>query len=126
MNGTGTAGSSSQRPPGLSSRAAFGCRVRRADASATGTVHRGAPPDSVAFSGNSLGNVAEVSDLANVSKVSPPRSFICVGGHSADYTARAILEHGEGAIDCVVKGEGEPGIVKLLEAVAGDRNAIAK
>jgi hypothetical protein len=39
MNGTGTAGSSSQRPPGLSSRAAFGCLLRRADASATDAVH---------------------------------------------------------------------------------------
>src|SRR5262249_57640386 len=55
-----------------------------------------------------------------------PRAFICVGGHSASFTATAILEHGEGAIDCVLKGEGEAGIVKLLEAVAGDRGAIAK
>src|SRR5262249_55875439 len=55
-----------------------------------------------------------------------PRAFICVGGHSASFTATAIHEHGEGAIDCVLKGEGEASIVKLLEAVAGDRGAIAK
>src|SRR5258706_2465223 len=42
------------------------------------------------------------------------------------FTANAIVEHGEGAIDCVLKGEGEASIVKLLEAVAGDRGAIAK
>jgi hypothetical protein len=32
----------------------------------------------------------------------------------------------EGAIDCVLKGEGEVGIVELLEAVASDVNAISK
>jgi hopanoid C-3 methylase HpnR len=52
--------------------------------------------------------------------------FICVGGHSASFTAHAIIDHGEGAIDCVLKGEGEVGIVKLLEAVSGDRGAAAK
>src|SRR5262249_27824740 len=42
------------------------------------------------------------------------------------FTATAILEHGEGAIDCVLKGEGEAGIVKLLDAVANDHAAVAK
>ena len=83
-------------------------------------------PDFIAFSCNYLANVPEIVDLAKATKLALPRSFICVGGHSASFTANAILEHGEGAIDCVLKGEGEPGIVKLLEAVAGDRNAIAK
>src|SRR5205807_2574365 len=83
-------------------------------------------PDFIAFSCNYLANVPEIVDLAKAAKCSLPRSFICVGGHSASFTARAILEHGEGAIDCVLKGEGEASIVKLLEAVAGDRGAIAK
>jgi hopanoid C-3 methylase len=83
-------------------------------------------PDFVAFSCNYLANVPEIVDLAKATKLALPRAFVCVGGHSASFTARAILEHGEGAIDCVLKGEGEPGIVKLLEAVAGDRGAIAK
>src|SRR5712691_4319174 len=83
-------------------------------------------PDFIAFSCNYLANVPEIVDLAKATKLSLPRSFICVGGHSASFTARAILEHGEGAIDCVLKGEGEASIVKLLEAVAGDRGAIAK
>src|SRR6266513_4703164 len=83
-------------------------------------------PDFIDFSCNYLANVPEIVDLAKVSKCTLPRAFICVGGHSASFTAQAILEHGEGAIDCVLKGEGEPGIVKLLEAVAGDRGAIAK
>src|SRR2546430_1649059 len=81
-------------------------------------------PDFIAFSCNYLANVPEIVDLAKAAKLSLPRSFICVGGHSASFTANAILEHGEGAIDCVLKGEGEASIVKLLEAVAGDRGAI--
>jgi hopanoid C-3 methylase len=83
-------------------------------------------PDFIAFSCNYLANVPEIVDLAKATKVVQPRCFICVGGHSASFTAQAIVEHGEGAVDCVLKGEGEAGIVKLLEAVEGDRNAIAK
>src|SRR5215831_9336065 len=83
-------------------------------------------PDFIAFSCNYLANVPEIVDLAKAAKCALPRSFICVGGHSASFTARAIVEHGEGAIDCVLKGEGEASIVKLLEAVAGDRGAITK
>ena len=83
-------------------------------------------PDFIAFSCNYLANVPEIVDLAKAAKLSLPRSFICVGGHSASFTANAIVEHGEGAIDCVLKGEGEASIVKLLEAVAGDRGAIIK
>src|SRR5208282_3124813 len=83
-------------------------------------------PDFIAFSCNYLANVPEIVDLAKATKLALPRAFICVGGHSASFTANAILEHGEGAIDCVLKGEGEPSIVNLLQAVAGDRSAIAK
>src|ERR1700741_2859939 len=83
-------------------------------------------PDLIAFSCNYLANVPEIVDLAKNTKAVLPRVFICVGGHSASFTAQAIVEHGEGTIDCVLKGEGEPGIVKLLEAVTGDRDSIAK
>jgi hopanoid C-3 methylase len=83
-------------------------------------------PDFIAFSCNYLANVPEIVDLAKATKLARPRSFICVGGHSASFIANAIVEHGAGAIDCVLKGEGEPGIVKLLEAVAGDRDAVDK
>jgi hopanoid C-3 methylase len=82
-------------------------------------------PNFVAFSCNYLANVPEIVDLAKATKISLPGSFICVGGHSASFVARAIVEHGAGAIDCVLKGEGEAGIVGLLEAVAGDRSAVA-
>ncbi len=83
-------------------------------------------PDFVAFSCNYLANIPEIIDLAKATKAMLPRCFVCVGGHSASFTARAIIDHGEGAIDCVLKGEGEPGIVKLLEVVEGDRDAVAK
>lgn len=83
-------------------------------------------PDLIAFSCNYLANVPEIVDLAKETKAMLPRCFICVGGHSASFTARAIVEHGNGAIDCVLRGEGEAGIVKLIEAVAGDRNEVAK
>ena len=44
----------------------------------------------------------------------------------ATYSSRAPfhMEHGEGAIDCVLKGEGEASIVALLDAIAGDHDAL--
>src|SRR5262245_4999542 len=83
-------------------------------------------PDMVAFSGNYLANIPEIVDLAKLVKAALPHCFVCVGGHSASFTARAIVEHGDGAVDCVLKGEGEAGIVKLLEAIEGDRDAVSK
>src|SRR5262249_39304082 len=41
-----------------------------------------------------------------------------VGGHSASFVAGEMIDHSGGAIDCVVKGEGEASAVKLLEAAA--------
>ena len=64
-------------------------------------------PDIVAFSCNYLANVPEIVDLAKATKARFPGVFICVGGHSASFTAAAIIAHGDGAIDCVLKGEGE-------------------
>jgi radical SAM superfamily enzyme YgiQ (UPF0313 family) len=63
-------------------------------------------PDVIAFSCNYLANVPEIIDLAKATKMRSPRTFICVGGHSASFTANAIIEHGAGAVDCVLKGEG--------------------
>src|SRR5690349_9563958 len=62
-------------------------------------------PEMVAFSCNYLANVPEIVDLAKATKIELPGCFICVGGHSASFTARSIVEHGNGAIDCVLKGE---------------------
>src|SRR5258708_33030558 len=49
-----------------------------------------------------------------------------VGGHSASFTAQEILEHAAGALDCVLKGEGEPGMKALLEAAQSDRGSLHK
>src|SRR5215471_15403571 len=46
-----------------------------------------------------------------------PQAVFCVGGHSASFTATAIIEHGDGAIDCVIKGEGEAAMPLLLAAI---------
>jgi len=54
-------------------------------------------PDFIAFSCNYLANVPEIVDLAKATKLALPRSFICVGGHSASFTEKATLEHAEGA-----------------------------
>ena len=79
-------------------------------------------PDVVAFSCNYLANVPEIVDLAKATKARWPEIFICIGGHSASFTANAIIEHGRGAIDCVLKGEGEAGMPLLLAAIeAGSR-----
>ena len=74
-------------------------------------------PDVVAFSCNYLANIPEIVDLAKLTKARYPRTFVCVGGHSASFTASAIIEHGAGAMDCVLKGEGEAAIPPLLAAV---------
>lgn len=81
-------------------------------------------PDVVAFSCNYLANVPEIVDLAKLTKERLPRNFILVGGHSASFVAHEFLEHGGGAIDCVLKGEGEAAIPQLLLAVAHDRKAL--
>jgi magnesium-protoporphyrin IX monomethyl ester (oxidative) cyclase len=74
-------------------------------------------PQAIAFSCNYLANVPEIVDLAKATKARFPEIFICVGGHSASFVASAIIAHAEGAIDCVLKGEGEASLPLLLAAV---------
>jgi hopanoid C-3 methylase len=75
-------------------------------------------PEIIAFSVNYLANIPEILDLARRTKARRPDVFICVGGHSASFTARAIIEHADGTVDAALKGEGEAGMPLLLEAVA--------
>ena len=81
-------------------------------------------PDVVAFSCNYLANIPEIVDLAKLTREALPDCFVFVGGHSASFTAREIIAHGAGAIDCVLKGEGEAAVATLLLAVEHDRGAI--
>jgi hopanoid C-3 methylase len=74
-------------------------------------------PDAVGFSLNYLANVPEVVDLAKWIKMVRPGCVIFVGGHSVSFVASQVIEHGEGAIDVVLKGEGEVGAPALLAAL---------
>ena len=76
-------------------------------------------PEAIAFSLNYLANIPEVIDLAKETRRRLPECFVFAGGHSASFTAREILEHAQGAIDCVVRGEGE-GVTPLILEAAGD------
>ena len=74
-------------------------------------------PQAVGFSVNYLANVPEVIDLSKETKAKRPDIFVLVGGHSASFIAAEFLEHAEGAIDCIVRGEGEVIAPRVLEAI---------
>src|ERR1700727_440790 len=80
-------------------------------------------PDAVGFSLNYLGNVPEVVNLAKWIKVALPGCFVFAGGHSVSFVAEQVLAHGDGAIDVILKGEGETGAPALLAAVADGAQA---
>src|SRR5438046_9512909 len=63
-------------------------------------------PDVIAFSCNYLANIPEIIDLPTDAKARPPRTVICVGGHSASFVPKAILEQGQRATDCEWRGHG--------------------
>jgi hopanoid C-3 methylase len=77
-------------------------------------------PEAVGFSLNYLANVPEVVDLAKWVKTAAPGCLVFVGGHSVSFVAGHVLTHAEGAIDVVLRGEGETGAPALL-AAAPDR-----
>jgi magnesium-protoporphyrin IX monomethyl ester (oxidative) cyclase len=74
-------------------------------------------PQAVGFSLNYLANVPEVVDLAKATKARRRDVLVFVGGHSASFVAEELLEHGAGAIDAVVRGEGEAIAPRLIEAM---------
>jgi magnesium-protoporphyrin IX monomethyl ester (oxidative) cyclase len=61
--------------------------------------------------------VPEVIDLAKSVKQQCRDSFVFVGGHSASFIADELLEHGAGAIDAVLRGEGEIATPLLVSAI---------
>ena len=75
-------------------------------------------PDAVGFSLNYLANVPEVVDLAKWLKTVLPGCLVFAGGHSVSFVAEQVLAHAEGAIDVILKGEGETGAPALLAAAA--------
>src|SRR5437867_968441 len=78
-------------------------------------------PEAVGFSLNYLANVPEVIDLAIETRYRLPQCFIFVGGHSASFVARELIEHAGGTVDCVVRGDGEAITPPLLEQAANGR-----
>jgi len=78
-------------------------------------------PRAIGFSSNYLANIPEIVDLAKAIREKYRETFIFVGGHSGSFIAKEILEHAAGAIDCVVRGEGEIVTQQLLQAL-GDRS----
>jgi hopanoid C-3 methylase HpnR len=83
-------------------------------------------PEVVAFSGNYLANVPEIVDLAKATHARSPETTVVVGGHSVSFTAREVLAHAEGAVACVLRGEGEASFPQLLDAIGHDRAALAR
>jgi hopanoid C-3 methylase HpnR len=75
-------------------------------------------PEAVGFSLNYLANVPEVIDLVLATRRRLPGCFIFAGGHSASFVAHALIAHADGALDCVVRGEGEGITPQLLDRVA--------
>src|SRR5262249_2428312 len=75
-------------------------------------------PGAIGFSLNYLANIPEVVDLAHFARQQLPEALVLAGGHSASFTAREILAHAQGSIDCVVKGEGEAITPRILDAWA--------
>src|SRR5207302_5667086 len=73
-------------------------------------------PDAVGYSLNYLANVPEVIDLARETRRRRPDCFLFAGGHSASFIAQELLDHAKGALDCVVRGEGEEITPRVLAA----------
>jgi hopanoid C-3 methylase HpnR len=73
-------------------------------------------PDAVGFSVNYLANVPEVIELAREARRRRPDALVFAGGHSVSFIAPEVLDHAAGALDCVVRGEGEAITPRLLEA----------
>jgi hopanoid C-3 methylase HpnR len=73
-------------------------------------------PQAVGYSLNYLANIPQVVDLARETREKLPHALIFAGGHSASFTAREILDHAGTGLDCIVRGEAEAVVARLLEA----------
>jgi hopanoid C-3 methylase HpnR len=83
-------------------------------------------PTAVGFSLNYLANVPEVIDLAKGVKARRPSCLVFAGGHSVSFIAAHVLEQANGAIDAVLRGEGEGSTPLLAEALAAGGEALAE
>ncbi|MGV9815550.1 cobalamin-dependent protein, partial [Streptomyces cellulosae] len=74
-------------------------------------------PEALGISLNYLANIPEAIRLAERVKEELPDCFVFLGGHSVSFVAEEVVEQAKGAVDAVVRGEGEPAVGPLLEAV---------
>ncbi|MFF6813867.1 hopanoid C-3 methylase HpnR [Streptomyces sp. NPDC012403] len=73
-------------------------------------------PEALGISLNYLANIPEAIALATRVKREVPGCFVFLGGHSVSFVAEEVIEQAAGAVDAVVRGEGEPAVTPLLEA----------
>jgi magnesium-protoporphyrin IX monomethyl ester (oxidative) cyclase len=73
-------------------------------------------PEAVGVSLNYLANIPEAIGIAQRAKAAVPGCFVFFGGHSVSFIARHVLEQADGAVDAVLRGEGETAVVPLLAA----------
>ena len=78
---------------------------------------RGFRPEALGVSLNYLANIPEAIEIAQQAKRLVPGVFVFFGGHSVSFVADDVLDQAGGALDAVVRGEGETAVVPLLEAV---------
>jgi hopanoid C-3 methylase len=74
-------------------------------------------PEAVGVSLNYLANIPEAIDIARDVKVMLPGCFVFFGGHSVSFVAGHVLDQAGGAVDAVLRGEGETAVVPLLAAI---------
>ena len=98
-------------------RGAKVARLARAQATRIERELREFRPEAVGFGLNYLANIPEVLDLGQAIKRRLPGCFTFAGGHSVSFIAKHVLEQADGALDAVVRGDGEV-ITPLLLAAA--------
>ncbi len=74
-------------------------------------------PEAVGISLNYLANIPEAIDISHAIKHVLPGCFVFFGGHSVSFIASHVLDQARGAVDAVLRGEGETSIVPLLTAI---------
>lgn len=74
-------------------------------------------PEVLGISLNYLANIPEAIDIARAAKAAAPGCFVFFGGHSISFVGDHVLAQADGAVDAIVRGEGEPAVAPLLEAV---------
>jgi hopanoid C-3 methylase len=83
-------------------------------------------PEAVGFGLNYLANVPEVIELARLVKSMLPGCIVFAGGHSVSFIAPHVVAQADGAIDAIVRGEGEVAVPPLLDAARdGDLHKLA-